>query len=163
MLVVWLLVDGGHDRQGAIARVAVLHAGLIHERWFSDPTRKQSLHRPLRAHAMGWHAGRKDGRSTGGTVGRVTNTRENVGARNPDGTDSGWAYICQYRADYASAGGDSGSPVWDDPGRQGYARFVGLNWGGNGSTALFSSAWALQLAHELDRLGACKRGLGNSC
>lgn len=66
----------------------------------------------------------KSGRSTGQTSGKITNTCIHVGPNGP--VTNSW--LCQYKAKYDSALGDSGSPVY----RTKYpsdAILYGIHWG----------------------------------
>lgn len=73
----------------------------------------------------------KIGRTTGQTSGTVTQTCINTNAANTNITR-----ICQDRASYNSAGGDSGGPVvandLDSPVVPTPYRFYGIHWGSNG-------------------------------
>ena len=51
--------------------------------------------------------------------------------------DTGLTQICQTIAAYGSGSGDSGSPVFVRTGGN-RVRLVGINWGGNGTIAVFS-------------------------
>ena len=68
----------------------------------------------------------KVGRTTGWTNGRVRRTCVTFSVSNTD-----LALVCQNQADYGSAGGDSGSPVFNDTGN-GTARLRGIHWGSGG-------------------------------
>jgi hypothetical protein len=66
----------------------------------------------------------KSGRTTGQTSGQVTNTCVHIGPNGP--VTNSW--LCQYKAKYDSAGGDSGSPVYV-PFYYDEAILYGIHWG----------------------------------
>jgi hypothetical protein len=73
----------------------------------------------------------KVGRTTGGTMGTVTNTCIDTNVANSIVT-----MICQDRAGATSAGGDSGAPVFVLNG--GFATLAGILWGGSSGTYVYS-------------------------
>jgi hypothetical protein len=93
----------------------------------------------------------KVGRTTGRTAGTVQQTCVNV---NVSGTNI--TQLCQSIANYANAGGDSGSPVFRITTLPSVV-LVGINWGGNGTTSVFSPITNIQ--QELGALNTC----GGSC
>jgi Trypsin len=76
----------------------------------------------------------KVGRTTGGTMGSVTNTCIDANVANSTVT-----MLCQDQAGALSAPGDSGSPVFVQSG--GVATLAGILWGGNGSGSYVYSPW----------------------
>jgi hypothetical protein len=74
----------------------------------------------------------KVGYKTGWTRGRLNNTCVDVQA-----TDGGWRF-CSDKAAYFTDHGDSGSPVFTDPGDGNSITLVGINWGSDPSQADFS-------------------------
>ena len=89
----------------------------------------------------------KVGRTTGRTAGTVQQTCVNV---NVSGTNI--TQLCQSIATYANAGGDSGSPVFRITTLPSVI-LVGINWGGNGTTSVFSPITNIQ--QELGALNTC--------
>jgi hypothetical protein len=89
----------------------------------------------------------KVGRTTGRTAGTVQQTCVNV---NVSGTNI--TQLCQSIANYANAGGDSGSPVFRITTLPSVV-LVGINWGGNGTTSVFSPISNIQ--GELGALNTC--------
>lgn len=85
---------------------------------------------------------RKVGRTTGCTFGSQQDTCTNVNVYKPlpllPGyvVDTGITMLCQGRVSALSQGGDSGSPVFLQSG--GSATAVGVLWGGNGSSFVYS-------------------------
>lgn len=81
----------------------------------------------------------KMGRTTGWTFGRVQRTCQDIRI------GGGWV-LCQDRANYGRAGGDSGSPVFMWHGDR--VTLYGLHWGAqplNGTTtAIFSAMWNIE-------------------
>jgi hypothetical protein len=92
----------------------------------------------------------KVGRTTGRTAGTVQQTCVNV---NVDGTNI--TQLCQSISNYANAGGDSGSPVFRITTLPSVV-LVGINWGGNGTTSVFSPITNIQ--QELGALNTCAGG-----
>jgi hypothetical protein len=76
----------------------------------------------------------KVGRTTGGTMGSVTNTCIDANVNGSIVT-----MICQDQAGALSAPGDSGSPVFVQSG--GVATLAGILWGGNGNGSYVYSPW----------------------
>jgi hypothetical protein len=78
----------------------------------------------------------KVGRTSGWTMGPVIQTCINTGvaATNPQ-----IFILCQDLVEAFSAGGDSGSPVFERIGDSGNVRLVGILWGGGGSTFVLSA------------------------
>jgi hypothetical protein len=74
----------------------------------------------------------KVGYRTGWTRGRLNNTCVDLW-----GVDGGWRF-CSDQAAYYTDHGDSGSPVFIDPGDGNSITLVGINWGSDGSQAAFS-------------------------
>lgn len=74
----------------------------------------------------------KVGRTTGWTYGDVTDTCEHW--EHPGNV---WA-LCQWEANYGSADGDSGSPVFTWSGTGTNISLVGMHWGSSGSTRIYS-------------------------
>lgn len=96
----------------------------------------------------------KVGRTTGRTQGNVTATCVNV---NVFGTNI--TQLCQDRASYASAGGDSGSPVFritNSP-TANDVRLYGIHWGSGGSFSAIGS-FNIQRATEMGPLTTCAAG-----
>lgn len=101
----------------------------------------------------------KVGQGSGRKAGKVTATCIDVNF-----TQNGLNYtiFCQHRADYFSAGGDSGSPVfrivnWPS---QNDVTVYGMHWANNGSTtSYFSSIGRIQFSQELGPIGFCAYGL----
>lgn len=77
----------------------------------------------------------KVGRTTGWTYGYVTRTCVDANA-------VGGRRLCQDYATYRSQPGDSGSPVFKW--YRDTAILYGVNWGSNGSEAVFSAMWNIQ-------------------
>lgn len=75
----------------------------------------------------------KTGRTTGRTAGSVTRTCVDI---NVSGTNI--TMRCQAQANYSSAGGDSGGPVFDVIGTPSVfdVNLVGIHWGSNGSFSM---------------------------
>jgi hypothetical protein len=92
----------------------------------------------------------KVGRTTGRTVGTVQQTCVNV---NVSGTNI--TQLCQSISNYGNAGGDSGSPVFRITSLPSVI-LVGINWGGNGTTSVFSPITNIQ--QELGALNTCAGG-----
>ena len=80
----------------------------------------------------------KVGRTTGRTAGTVSQTCVNT---NVSGTNI--TQLCQTFANYGNAGGDSGSPVFRITALPSVV-LVGINWGGNGTTSVFSPITQIQ-------------------
>lgn len=96
----------------------------------------------------------KVGRTTGRTLGNVTATCVNINVLGTNITQ-----LCQDRASYASAGGDSGSPVFritDSP-VPNDVRLYGIHWGSDG---VFSAIgpFNIQRATEMGPLTTCAAG-----
>jgi hypothetical protein len=89
----------------------------------------------------------KVGRTTGRTAGTVSQTCVNT---NVSGTNI--TQLCQTFANYGNAGGDSGSPVFRITTLPNVV-LVGINWGGNGTTSVFSPI--TQIQQELGALNTC--------
>ena len=89
----------------------------------------------------------KVGRTTGRTAGTVSQTCVNT---NVSGTNI--TQLCQTFANYGNAGGDSGSPVFRITTLPSVV-LVGINWGGNGTTSVFSPI--TQIQQELGALNTC--------
>jgi len=89
----------------------------------------------------------KVGRTTGRSAGTVQQTCVNV---NVSGTNI--TQLCQSISNYANAGGDSGSPVFRITTLPSVV-LVGINWGGNGVTSVFSPI--SQIQQELGALNTC--------
>jgi hypothetical protein len=99
---------------------------------------------------------RKVGRTTGTTRGTVTATCVNA---NVSGTNI--TLLCQDEADYSSAGGDSGSPVFSNLNRPQAldASLRGIHWGGGGGVAVFSPIDSgVERSTELGVITACAPG-----
>jgi hypothetical protein len=92
----------------------------------------------------------KVGRTTGRTTGTVQQTCVNV---NVSGTNI--TQLCQSISNYGNAGGDSGSPVFRITSLPSVI-LVGINWGGNGTTSVFSPITNIQ--QELGALNTCAGG-----
>jgi hypothetical protein len=92
----------------------------------------------------------KVGRTTGRTAGTVQQTCVNV---NVSGTNI--TQLCQSISNYGNAGGDSGSPVFRITSLPSVI-LVGINWGGNGTTSVFSPITNIQ--QELGALNTCAGG-----
>jgi hypothetical protein len=100
--------------------------------------------------AVAGQAVTKVGRTTGRTAGTVTQTCVNT---NVSGTTI--TQLCQTFANYGNAGGDSGSPVFRITSLPSVI-LVGINWGGNGTTSVFSPITNIQ--QELGALNTCAGG-----
>lgn len=75
----------------------------------------------------------KVGATTGTTSGRVRERCASVPQYDPLYGDTGRTMLCQDRADYNSAGGDSGSPVfWRADINSPPVHIVGIHWGSGG-------------------------------
>lgn len=100
-----------------------------------DPTRPRMRITGKRAFPRRGDMVDKVGRTSGWTYGFVTRTcvDSNVGGRR---------VLCQDYATYTSQGGDSGSPVFVWHGDT--VTLQGINWGSNGSEAVFSSMWNIE-------------------
>jgi hypothetical protein len=85
----------------------------------------------------------KIGIGAGWTVGEVTNTCVSV-----TGTTDNIVRLCTTLTDYGNAGGDSGGPVFTWDGSSSYVDLVGVHWGGDGSTAAYTSWIYIQLEIE---------------
>jgi hypothetical protein len=95
----------------------------------------------------------KVGRSTGRTHGKITNTCADSNQANPDGSDTGRTMICQNFVEAASAGGDSGAPLYSLeqwPGGSTGVRLRGILWGGNGQQFVFSHLFHVD--HDLQNV-----------
>lgn len=92
----------------------------------------------------------KVGKTTGVTLGEVTNTCLTVNSYTNDG-DTGTTMICQARADYRSDSGDSGGPVFSLSQDNGW-QLAGLHWRGGGT---FSPIGQVQRSGELGWLYFC--------
>jgi hypothetical protein len=97
---------------------------------------------------------RKVGRTTGMTRGEVTATCENLNPANTNIT-----MLCQSEADYTSAAGDSGSPVFSrlDSPQPLDSRLRGIHWGSGG---VFSPISGVQRSGELGAITNCAAGFG---
>jgi len=98
------------------------------------------------------HAVTKVGRTTGRTQGNVTGVCVNINV-----ADTNFTQLCQNQANYGSAGGDSGSPVFrivDSPATND-VQLYGIHWGGGGSHSPIAN---VQLATELGPLTTCAAG-----
>jgi len=96
----------------------------------------------------------KVGRTTGRTQGTVTATCFNV---NVSGTNI--TQLCQDSASYASAGGDSGSPVFritNSPAANDVSLY-GIHWGSGGVFSAVGS-FNIQRASEMGPINACAPG-----
>jgi hypothetical protein len=89
----------------------------------------------------------KVGRTTGRTAGTVSQTCVNTNVSGSNITQ-----LCQTFANYGNAGGDSGSPVFRITTLPSVV-LVGINWGGNGTTSVFSPI--TQIQQELGALNTC--------
>lgn len=89
----------------------------------------------------------KVGRTTGRTAGTVSQTCVNTNVSGSTITQ-----LCQTFANYGNAGGDSGSPVFRITTLPSVV-LVGINWGGNGTTSVFSPI--SQIQQELGALNTC--------
>jgi hypothetical protein len=78
----------------------------------------------------------KVGRTSGWTSGSVSQTCIDTGV---SGTSPPIAMLCQDRVVAYSAGGDSGSPVFERIGTGNNVRLVGILWGGSAHTFVISS------------------------
>jgi hypothetical protein len=78
----------------------------------------------------------KVGRTSGWTRGAVTGTCINVGVA---GAVPPIAMLCQDRVEAFVAGGDSGSPVFEQIGGMNPVKLVGILWGGSASSFVFSA------------------------
>jgi hypothetical protein len=98
---------------------------------------------------------RKVGRTTGTTRGDVIATCANINV-----SGSNITMLCQDEADYTSAGGDSGSPVFSNLNspQQFDSRLRGIHWGGGGGTTVFSPISNIQRSGELGPLTDCAPG-----
>jgi hypothetical protein len=97
----------------------------------------------------------KVGRTTGRTTGTVTETCVNY---NVSGTDI--TQLCQSRASYASAAGDSGSPVFrvvDSPATNDVA-LGGIHWGSGGVFSTISNIQRSVSPVELGSMTTCASG-----
>jgi hypothetical protein len=99
---------------------------------------------------------RKVGRTTGTTRGDVIAT-----CVNSNVSESNITMLCQDRADYTSAGGDSGSPVFSNLNSPQPldSRLRGIHWGGGGGSTVFSPISGIQRSGELGPLTNCAPGL----
>ena len=68
----------------------------------------------------------KTGRTTGTTAGTIVSSCENRGLGTDPRTGLEVRLLCQHQADFASAGGDSGSPVFVPPNSSGQTYLVGI-------------------------------------
>jgi hypothetical protein len=102
----------------------------------------------------------KVGRTTGWTQGNVTRTCVSVNQAN-----SNFTMLCQNQANYVSAGGDSGSPVFGirQQGQIWTVALLGIHWGGGAyyspiggnSATFFGSTSGVQSPTELGPLQVC--------
>jgi hypothetical protein len=102
----------------------------------------------------------KVGRTTGWTQGNVTRTCVTVNQAN-----SNFTILCSNQANYASAGGDSGSPVFGirQQGQVWTVALLGIHWGGGAyyspiggnSATFFGSTSGVQSPTELGPLTVC--------
>jgi hypothetical protein len=94
----------------------------------------------------------KVGRTTGRTQGNVTAVCANLNVANTNITQ-----LCQNTANYGSAGGDSGSPVFRITNRPSTNDVIlyGIHWGSGGAHSPIAN---VQLATELGPLTTCAAG-----
>jgi hypothetical protein len=91
---------------------------------------------------LGWVglAAWKVGRTTGTTSGQITSQCVDEAQYVFAGgnfIDTGRTMLCQVEAAYQSQGGDSGSPVYNEPFGTRYG--IGIHWGSDATTAVFSN------------------------
>jgi hypothetical protein len=91
----------------------------------------------------------KVGRTTGRTTGTIQQTCANFNVSGSTITQ-----LCQSRASYTSAGGDSGSPVFRITTLPNVA-LVGIHWGSGG---IFSPITNIQMGGELGAVNTCAGG-----
>jgi len=91
----------------------------------------------------------KVGRTTGRTTGTIQQTCANFNVSGSTITQ-----LCQSRASYTSAGGDSGSPVFRITALPNVT-LVGIHWGSGG---VFSPITGIQMAGELGAVNTCAGG-----
>ena len=91
----------------------------------------------------------KVGRTTGRTSGTVQQTCANFNVGGSNITQ-----LCQSRASFSSAGGDSGSPVFRITALPNVT-LVGIHWGSGG---VFSPITGIQMAGELGSVSTCAGG-----
>ncbi|HKQ76073.1 MAG TPA: hypothetical protein VJ810_20430 [Blastocatellia bacterium] len=91
----------------------------------------------------------KVGRTTGRTTGTIQQTCANFNVSGSTITQ-----LCQSRASFASAGGDSGSPVFRITALPNVT-LVGIHWGSGG---VFSPITGIQMAGELGAVTTCAGG-----
>jgi hypothetical protein len=91
----------------------------------------------------------KVGRTTGRTTGTIQQTCANFNVSGSTITQ-----LCQSRASYSSAGGDSGSPVFRITALPNVT-LVGIHWGSGG---VFSPITNIQMAGELGSVTTCAGG-----
>lgn len=91
----------------------------------------------------------KVGRTTGRTTGTVQQTCANFNVSGSNITQ-----LCQSRGSFASAGGDSGSPVFRITALPNVT-LVGIHWGSGG---VFSPITGIQMAGELGAVTTCSGG-----
>jgi len=91
----------------------------------------------------------KVGRTTGRTSGTIQQTCFNVNVAGSNITQ-----LCQSRASFASAGGDSGSPVFRITALPNVT-LVGIHWGSGG---VFSPITGIQMGGELGAVNTCAGG-----
>jgi hypothetical protein len=91
----------------------------------------------------------KVGRTTGRTAGTIQQTCANFNVSGSTITQ-----LCQSRASFASAGGDSGSPVFRITALPNVT-LVGIHWGSGG---VFSPITGIQMAGELGAVTTCAGG-----
>jgi hypothetical protein len=91
----------------------------------------------------------KVGRTTGRTAGTIQQTCANFNVSGSTITQ-----LCQSRASYSSAGGDSGSPVFRITTLPNVI-LVGIHWGSGG---VFSPITGIQMSGELGAINTCSGG-----
>ncbi len=78
----------------------------------------------------------KVGQRTGWTTGQINGACATI---NSTYQGQNYRLLCQTLATYTSAGGDSGSPVFNRPyNNQNHVRLYGIHWGRTGNLAIFS-------------------------
>lgn len=87
------------------------------------------------------------GRTSGHQQGAVTWTCRDLAVATPTGQDSGKTMLCQDQANYVSAGGDSGAPVFSIL-PDGSVAAIGVHWGNNAQGSAYS-----RIANVLGEIG----------